>query len=268
MHKITITLILNFLFLFEIFAQDLLVFETESLPKPDSVFVFLPETYSTSSDIRYPTLYLLHGWSGNYIYWNEIIDCQAYANDYQMIIVCPDGLYNSWYINSPVIENCQYANFFFQELVPKIFQNYHADSNNVFITGLSMGGHGALYLFAQKPEIFRSAGSISGTFDLKLVPSGLGIAQKLGMAKNRKIETLYDEYSVIGNIDKIKLANKPIIFSCGVSDQYYEVNDVFGKLCKENQIEATFIADPGEHNALYWRKAIKYHFIFFSDLVQ
>jgi S-formylglutathione hydrolase FrmB len=268
MLKITFVIVFNLLLFVGVSAQDLIVIDTDFLSKPDSIQVFVPDNYTDSNESGYALLYLLHGWSGNYKYWNKIIDCQGYANTYQTVIVCPDGLYNSWYLNSPVIENSQYQSFFFQELVPKIFDNYNIDTNNVFITGLSMGGHGALYLFAQKPELFKSAGSMSGTLDLKLASPGLGVVQKLGMARNKKIETLYNEFSVIGNIDKIKAANKPIIFSCGIADKYYKVNDDFRKLCDQNQIDATYICDSGDHNAAYWKKAINYHLFFFFEMLE
>ena len=63
------------------------------------------------------------------------------------IIICPDGLKDSYYINSPKDDSQQYLDFFIYDLIPQIQKKYQIDNNAKLITGNSMGGYGALYIF-------------------------------------------------------------------------------------------------------------------------
>ena len=119
-----------------------------NLPSADQYLIVTPENYNTRND--YPLIILLHGWSGNYQQWNSIIDLQDLANAYNFVIVCPDGFYDSWYLNNPLKPEVQYEDFFWQDFIPYLKNNYSIDSNNVFISGLSMGGHGAITLYLKK----------------------------------------------------------------------------------------------------------------------
>src|SRR5439155_2587786 len=50
-----------------------------------------------------PVVYLLHGYSGDFSNWiNKVPALKSYADDYRLMIVCPDGDYSSWYFDSPV----------------------------------------------------------------------------------------------------------------------------------------------------------------------
>lgn len=249
-------------------AQKQHVLTSKHISKADTVWVFTPADYTANPDKSYPLIYLLHGWSGNYHQWNDIMDCQKYADEYGFIIVCPDGLYDSWYINSPAIKGSQYADFFFMDLFPYVTKNYRVDNKNVFITGLSMGGHGALYLFEQKPELFRSAGSISGVLDLTNSLNDYRISEYLGLKKDASDEKIVKGYSVVGNIEKITSSGKEIIFSCGVDDPFYKVNNEFRIKCNETKVGATYISNPGTHNYPYWKSNIASHFEFFKSRIQ
>ncbi len=61
-----------------------------------------------------------------------------------MILVCPDGGYNSWYFDSPIDLTSKYETHISNEVVNYIDTNYKTipDRNHRVITGLSMGGMG------------------------------------------------------------------------------------------------------------------------------
>lgn len=250
-----------------LFSQNQYVFESENLLKSDTVLVFTPENYSENNDINYPLVYLLHGWSGNYHQWDDIIDCQSYANKYGFIIVCPDGLYDSWYLNSPDKNENQYEDFFVDELWPFINNKFKVENDEIFITGLSMGGHGALYLFENHPSFFKSAGSLSGLLDLNLWQNEYGISRVLELNNSDDdIRKLWN-YSVAGNIYKIKSSKKTIIMSCGTEDPFYKINTDFVEECNKNGIEITFIEKSGGHNSDFWGSSIDKHFKFFNKQI-
>ena len=252
----------------QVLSQQQFVIKSENLTKADTIWVFTPNDYDELTNTAFPLIYLLHGWSGNYHQWDKIIDCQKFADEYGFIIVCPDGLYDSWYIDSPSQKENQFESFFMSDLSPTIWDNFRVQKQNIFITGLSMGGHGALYLFAKHPTYFKSAGSLSGLLDLNLWHNHYGIYRILGLEKTNNDEQILWEYSVAGNIDEINSANKNIIVSCGTEDPFYEINTTFIEACKKNNINVLFIESPGGHNSVYWSSAIDDHFEFFSRLME
>lgn len=252
-----------FICCFSAFGQKQLVFQSVNLPKPDTTWVFTPKKFNKNDKL--PAIILLHGWSANYKQWHTIMDAQKYADEYGYILICPDGLFDSWYLNSPAKPKSQYESFFFDELMPKIKSDFPIDTNNVFITGLSMGGHGALWLFLKHPEMFKSAGSTSGGINLVDAYGRFGASTLLGDPP--KDDEIWNKYSVIGNIDKLAGTKKEFIFDCGAGDFFYQSNNKLKQKCDSLKIQATYISQPGVHNAAYWKKSIKQQFEYFKKQV-
>jgi S-formylglutathione hydrolase FrmB len=248
-------------------AQRQYILKSAHIAVSDTIWVFTPMGYSKTVSVKFPVVFLLHGWNGSYHQWNDITDCQSLADRYGFIIVCPDGLTDSWYINSPAIKSSQYTDFFFLDLFPFITSHYRTDSSNVFITGLSMGGHGALYLFAQHPDLFRSAGSLSGVLDLGFCGREYGIDTYLGIPAGETGKEILTSWSVSGQIDRIADSEKKIILSCGSSDRFFELNNTFKRLCDTHDIDATYFVSPGGHDYPYWKSAIGAHLDFFRKMV-
>lgn len=255
--------ILFTIFCISVSAQKQIIFTSKNLPQPDTTWVFTPKNLAKKD--KAPTVILLHGYSGNYKQWNSIMDAQKYADEYGYILVCPDGLFKSWYLNSPAKADWQYENFFYDELLPKIKADFQIDPANLFITGLSMGGHGALWLFLKHPEEFKSAGSTSGGINLLDAIGKFGVPELLGNPDNDS--DIWLKYSVIKNIDKLAASKKEIIFDCGSSDFFYQSNNALKKKCDSLKINATYISQPGSHNSAYWKKSIKQQFEFFKTQV-
>ncbi len=256
--------VLAFLFILQTASgQDQIIYTSKNLPKQDTTWVFKPKSYTSKQKL--PVIYLLHGYSGNYKQWNNIMNAQKYADEYNMIIVCPDGLFSSWYINSPAKANWQYESFFFEELYPDIKKRYAIDDKNIFISGLSMGGHGALYLFIKRPELFSGAGSTSGGIRLSDGFGKYGLGDLLGNPPAD--DALWKEYSVYSNIDQLKGNQKPIIFDCGVDDIFIIANNLLKQKTDLLKLNATYISQPGAHNKAYWTKSIKQQFEFFEKQI-
>ena len=247
-----------------IFAQDTLTYSRNYIPWTDTTLVFTPRAYQVSHS-KYPLVILLHGWSGNYKQWNNIINVQKYADHYNFIIVTPDGFYDSWYVNSVIRKKWQFQKFFWGDLIPDIFKKYRIDTKNIFISGLSMGGHGAMILFLKHPDFFKSAGSTSGILDITMFSNHWGINKVLGPIKN--FPFIWKNNSAIYLLKNIVGKHKKIIFDCGKEDFVYKVNKKFYDKCKSLGIDAKFISTHGNHSHKYWHKSIKAHFDFFKKLV-
>lgn len=247
-----------------LWAQDQLILHSSLIPAPDTVWVFTPSTYNKSK-ASYPIVYLLHGYSGSYHQWNDITDLQKLANHFDFILVCPDGFFSSWYIDSPIKKDTQYKSFFFKVLMPQISNRYRVNENQAFITGLSMGGHGALYLFSQQPRRFLSAGSISGVVNLAAVGSSYELEELLGTWPQNRDR--WKQFSVMGNLIAIKNNGKKIIFDVGRSDPFYNMNKALAVKADSLGIDATFITRPGGHNYTYWKQSLPFQLFFFKQLV-
>jgi len=153
-------------------------------PATRKMLVYLPPSYDTSPDRQYPTVYLLHGFMGNYtlfawslnVFVQQMgidlgLDIQAIAESLiaagemgEMIVVMPDGLNaygGCWYERSPVIGN--YRDYIARDLVAYIDGKYRtmANRNSRGISGHSMGGYGSLSLAMEYPEVFGAVAALS-----------------------------------------------------------------------------------------------------------
>ena len=225
--------------------------------------VIKPENYSNEKS--YPLVILLHGWSGDYSQLSSIVNLEDLANSYNLLLSCPDGFYNSWYINSKDSSENQYEDFFWQTFIPFLTKNYSIDSNYIFITGLSMGGHGAATLYFKRPEFFKGAASTSGILDITKFPENWEIKEVIGEYKNNiELWERNSAYYLLGKTEKKDLS---FFIDCGLSDFAYEVNLDFVKRCYEKEIKVKFISVPGDHNKNYWKRMIPLHFEFFSEQI-
>ncbi len=262
--KTNLLFLVIFLSFSNLFSQDTLVFQADYIPNPDTSLIFRPSNYDEAQN--YPLVILLHGWSGNYKQWNNVADMQKFADDYSFIIATPDGFYDSWYIDNPKKENVQFEKFFWNDFIPKLFEEYKIDSSKIFISGLSMGGHGAMTLFLKNPDFFKSAGSTSGILDLTFFPDRWSIKDGIGSINLYPGE--WEKNSAYHLLGSIAGLNKRIIFDCGTEDFAYAVNNRFREQCRNLNVKATFISQPGNHSHEYWSKSIEAHFKFFYRLLQ
>lgn len=239
-------------------AQHQLVIESSFLPANDTVWVFEPQ--QKSEGVSYPLVFLLHGWSGNYSSWNKILSCQSLADSFKMIIVCPDGFYDSWYLNHPLRSGLRYADFFREELLPQLKSSYSIDSQHVFISGLSMGGFGALYLAAQNPGVFWAAASMSGVFDL----SRTGL-EKRGLPDVDGSRTFWKDKSLLFMMQDKCLPSIPVYLDCGTKDPYFNDSVLLAGLASVCNLDYHFEAYPGTHDHDFWRSAVYRHLEFFKE---
>ena len=136
------------------------------------------------------------------------------------------------------------------------------EKNGRAITGLSMGGHGALWLAIRHKEIFGAGGSTSGGVDIRPFPKNWEMNKQLGDYESDK--TLWDQHTVITQVDKIKDGDLALIIDCGEQDFFLEVNKALHKVLLEKNISHDFITRPGGHNGQYWNNSIDYQILFFD----
>ena len=137
------------------------------------------------------------------------------------------------------------------------------NSNSRAITGLSMGGHGSLYLAIKHPNVFGASGSMSGAIDIRPFSKNWDIASKLGSIEDFPLN--WNNNTVINMIRLIKFTNLKIIFDCGKDDFFFEVNNIFHQELLKNNIEHIYNINEGKHNWEYWNISIFDHLNFFNN---
>lgn len=233
------------------------------MKKDIKTVVIVPENYTAKK--RYPVVYLLHGYSDNYAKWVKTVpSIKNLATEHQMILVCPDGGYSSWYFDSPIDSTCQYESFITKDLVSFIDAGYSTIPNrmNRAITGLSMGGHGALYIAIRNQNVFAHAGSMSGGVDLRSSSKKFDIAKRIGSIETKPDE--WDNRSVINMVDDLKNNDLDLIIDCGVSDFFYQINAALHRKLVALKINHDYIERPGNHSWEYWTNSIQYQLFYFD----
>jgi|SRR5579871_125092 len=139
---------------------------------PDrDVYVYLPPSYATDKQRRYPVVYFLHGYGAHAeMYWRTMTvpataDKEMDAGTVQeMILVHPDSytIYNgSMYSNSPTTGN--WEDYITHDLVEYIDSHYRtvATREGRGLAGHSMGGYGTLRIAMKYPEVYSSVYAMS-----------------------------------------------------------------------------------------------------------
>lgn len=241
---------------------DTVVTRSAAMNKDIKAVVITPDNYNRSK--QYPVVYLLHGYSGNYRDWSRVAAVLESADRYDQVVVCADGGFGSWYWDSPVDPSFKYETYISRELVNWVDANYSTISNarGRAIAGLSMGGHGALYLAIKHPDVFGATGSMSGGVDIRPFPNNWDMAKRLG--KYAGAASRWEENTVINMLHLIEPKTLSIIIDCGTEDFFYEVNQELHRQLLYRNIAHDYITRPGAHNWPYWENAVKYQLLFFS----
>lgn len=246
-------------------AIDTLSIYSSGMFKNVKCVVITPSGYNKSNN-RYPVVYLLHGYSGNYSDWvKKDADMQKLADENQLLIVCPDGAFSSWYFDSPIDLTMHYETNVGVEIPAYIDSVYHTikDRKARAITGLSMGGHGGLFLGFRHAQTFGACGSMSGALDVSRITKGYDVEKRLGDTISNRQN--YINWSVINVIEKYPKDSLAIIFDCGTEDRLIEVNrKTHEKMLKLN-IPHDYTERPGKHDWAYWNEALRYQLLFFKQ---
>lgn len=265
MKKLSFLLVLIFLsqISFSKNQVDTISVFSPSMKKELKSVVIVPENYSTKR--HYPVVYLLHGYGGNFADWvKKVPSIKTLSTEHQLIVVCPDGGLSSWYIDSPIDSTSQYESYVTRDLLSYVDAHYATipERSERAITGLSMGGHGALYIAIRNKDLFANAGSMSGVVDLRTSTKSLDIAKRIGNIETNAAE--WDNRSVINMVSSIKNKELNLIIDCGVSDFFYQINASLHRRLLALKIDHDYSERPGEHNWEYWTNSIQYQMLFFD----
>jgi len=235
------------------------------LAKEKMFYIYLPD--SINSGRTYPVLYLLHGVGGDYGDWLEASHVREQALQHEMIIVLPDGGGFGWYLDSPMDSTSLYESYLVVELIPLVESRFPVASGPAAhaISGLSMGGHGAVALALKHPDLFGAASSLSGILDLTL-HAGMGDAWRLDsvLGSYQQFPEQWRRYSCSDLV--LRSAASPALFiDCGREDAFALAdNRQFTRLLDSLSIPHRYEENPGEHTWTYWDERLGEHLQFFT----
>jgi S-formylglutathione hydrolase FrmB len=244
------------------------------LRHPVHYCVLLPPGYdakvSTNSKRRYPVLYFLHGLgedertlfdTGG---WNLIEDLRQQHKIGDFLIVAPEGG-RSFFINS-ADGKVRYSDFFLDEFMPFIQRKYRIRPGRAgrAISGVSMGGYGALRMASAHPELFSAVSAESAALITDspqeldaAMHSGSPLGRVLGDVFGRPIDVAHWRASspfVLAKQHKAGLRTLAIYFNCGRQDDYgFEQGaEALHRQLEAERIRHEYHVYPGGHSMTYF----------------
>lgn len=242
---------------------DTITIKAAEMPQPIEVTIIVPD--GACATHRVPTVYLLNGFGGDHKQWTTTCkQLPALADQYGMAMVMPDGC-DSWYWDAPANPGVKMETFMTKRLVPYIDAHYPTlpEASKRAITGLSMGGHGALWLGIRHPDIWKNIGSTSGGVNILPFTERWKMKDALG-AYTSATAKIWETHTVINLVPQMIPGANNIIFDCGSEDFFSGVNASLHQKLLEAKIPHDYISCPGNHSHKYWSNSILYHLLYFS----
>jgi S-formylglutathione hydrolase FrmB len=229
-------------------------------PPPEG---FTPRDYAAGP---WPTLYLLHGFSGNRNDWLLRSDIETLALRHGWAVIMPDGA-NRFYLDNPDIGEL-YGTYVAQELVEvtrKLFP-LSRERAQTAIGGLSMGGYGAIRNGLAYAGTFGAIVGLSSALITDevaaMTPEGGGNAiAPYGYFRH----TFGEPAHVLGGDKDPKWlaqqqaakADKPRLFlACGTEDFLYAHNEDFHRHLNQVGYEHEWWSREGVHDFVFWNQAL------------
>lgn len=233
--------------------------------------IFLPKSYDTDKNKKYPILYLLHGMMDTNKGWHErghvkdVMDQLVESGEAcEMIIVTPnaggniyEGVWNG-YFDMP---GWKYETFFYTEFLPHIESTYRVigDKAHRAIAGLSMGGGGATSYAQRHSELFSSAYAMSAL--MSIPEQGAAPSQspddKMAILTKSVIENSCVKYvEEADETRKTQLRSVVWFVDCGDDDFLLDRNIEFTQAMRKAQIPCQFRVRDGGHTWEYWHSAL------------
>jgi len=217
------------------------------------------------------SLYLLHGYSGNYTDWVSGTRIQKLSEIYNIAVFMPSGE-NSFYLDD-IDKGELFAEYVGSELVEftrKMFSlsDKRADT---FIGGFSMGGYGAIRNGLKYSDTFGRIIALSSAIITKRI-AGISRDYKDTVADykfytrvfgdlNQLLGSDKDPEALIIDMKKKNVSIPKIYMACGTEDFLINENRAYRDFLISEDIDLTYEEGQGEHDWSFWdqyiEKAIK-----------
>lgn len=224
-----------------------------------------PSSSKSSSSVskKYAALYFLHGLGQDdeslfkQGIWNLVDDLREQKKISDFVIISPFAG-RSFYVNSKD-GKVRYEDFLLQEFIPAMEKKYHLEHSRKgrVITGISMGGYGALRLAFKHPEMFAAVSAHSAAL-IEELPKGAAessVSAMIGTAFGRPLDNEYwKRESPFAYAKTADLKGLRIYFDCGDND-YFGFDSgamALDRLLTARKIPHEFHIYPGGHDLQYF----------------
>lgn len=263
--------------------KESLKLKSSILGKDVEYSIYLPADYTTS-ERKYPVLYLLHGYTDDETGWTQFGEVKAIADGQlermemtAMIIAMPDAG-TSWYMNSSD-GKVKFEDFFIKEFIPFIDATYKTRNQRQFraVAGLSMGGLGTLLYALKYPDLFSTAAPLSAAVltdeEVTSMPQdrwngAYGIALGKDISGEARLTAHFKNNAplhLVKNGSGEELKKVRYYIDCGDKDFLIKGNMALHAALIDKQIPHEFRVRAGVHNWDYWRTALPDVFRFVSE---
>jgi len=241
--------------------------------------IVLPASFEADKTKHFPILYELHGLGDNEQFfvhsglWNLVEDLRESGKLKDFLIATPAGG-ASFYINSKD-GKVRYEDFLLREFFPFIEKKYRASPGrgNRTISGVSMGGYGALHLAFRHPQLFSSVSAHSAAL-IEKFPAFVSVPQS---PRSRVLGAVFgippdiefwNANSPLTLARSANLAGLKIYFDCGDQDDYgFDAGaTALDKILTARKIAHEFHIYPGRHDPGYFATHIPASLAFHSRL--
>jgi S-formylglutathione hydrolase FrmB len=243
--------------------------------------VVLPPSFDGDKARHFPVLYFLHGLGDNEQFfvhsgaWNLVEDMRDKGELKDFLIATPDAR-STFYINARNGKE-RYEDFLLQEFFPYIEKRYRAAPGraNRAISGISMGGYGALHVAFRHPQLFSSVSAHSAALINKLPTFLAGTTPNSprsrvlgGVFGNPPDPSFWEQNSPIAMARTANLENLKIYFDCGNEDDFGFDSGaaVLDKVLTSRRIPHEFHIYPGRHDTNYFAAQLPASLAFHSRL--
>jgi S-formylglutathione hydrolase FrmB len=236
--------------------------------------VYLPASYDAGAhkhpSTRFPVLYFLHGLGDNERTlfnsggWTLLDDLRKQHTMGEFLIAAPEAG-GTFYINS-ADGSVRYSDFLLQEFIPLIESKYRIAKGreNRAVSGISMGGYGALRAAFAHPDMFSAVSAQSAALFTES-PGEIDAATRSGAPLGKVLANVFgspiepqhwkeNDPFAVARKNQAGLRSLAIYFNCGQEDNYgfqKGAAALHAQLEKEG-IKHEYHPYPGDHSLSYF----------------
>lgn len=253
-------------------------FDSQLLGKEMHATIYLPPDYST--DVRYPVLYLFHGYGGShgdyftYLHLDAVADRLLQKDVIHPLIMVAPQYGNSFGVNSKPGEGQDpggvsigpYEDYLIQEVIPYIDTHYSTQASKTgrYIGGISMGGYASLYLGLTHHDLFSKIGAHSAAL-WTYSSNDLYTNQRDWLYANERLRDIRDPFRLAAS-DNLK--DLKIYLDAGREDPLAEIDYEFYTQLRNMDADVTWASTPGGHDPGYWSGQLEAYLGFYAGTHQ
>ncbi len=232
------------------------------LPNAAGFCALLPASYDAQPNKKFAAVYFLHGLGGDHTFlvtsgiWSIIEDLQEKKKIGEFVIIAPQAN-TTFYINSKT-GRTRYEDFFIRDFIPQMEKRFRLLNTRSAraISGVSMGGYGALRFAFKYPQMFAAVSAHMPALMEKLPHASGDVALNMfiGPAFGHPVdEAFWQANTPFAFARTANLHGLKIYFDCGDHDDYgFDAGSrEMDKLLSTRHIPHTFHIYPGRHDAIF-----------------